>query len=337
MDNYAYLNARVSILAGNLLSETELHKFLEQDSLPALGDELNKLLNDENISINLIEQAWLIRTLEDFQVLLRPLSMAARNLLLYWFRKHDIANLKTILHGKIAGLDTDTISNQLLDLGLLSSLPIKQLLRSENIGELLRQLEHSSYSNISRQARRVLEKEHQLYSLDATIDRYYMLGFIQHVMALDVVQRKHILPLISIFVDRFNLLWLLRYRFAYNLSAAETYYLLIPASFRLNRALLQKLVELESLDEVIENLPEPFSKLLSGVESTFIADQKLIQELRKVADVTLKLHSFTLAKVFAYILLREMEMHKIMAILKGKKLALNKDIMLEIAEYSYVV
>ncbi len=337
MDNYAYLNARVSILASNLLSETELHRFLTQDSLPMLGDELNKLLNDDKISINLIEQAWLIRTLEDFQVLLRPLSTVARNLLLYWFRKHDIANLKTILHGKIAGLDADIISKQLLDLGPLSALPIKQLLRSENIGELLRQLEHSSHSNIARQARRVFEKEHQLYSLDATIDRHYMLGFIQHVMALDAVQRKHILPLIGIFVDRFNLLWLLRYRFAYGLSAAETYYLLIPASFRLNRVLLQKLVELESLTEVIEHLPEPFYGLLAGVENAFMVDQKLIQELRKVANITIKLHSFTLAKVFAYILLREMEMHKIMAILKGKKLALNKDVILEMAEYSYVV
>ncbi|HHB92035.1 MAG TPA: hypothetical protein ENK59_02335 [Thioploca sp.] len=337
MDNYAYLNARVSILASNLLSEIELSKFLEQDSLPMLDDELNKLLNDEKLSITLIEQTWLIKTLADFQVLLRPLSMTARNLLLYWFRKYDIANLKTILHGKITGLDANAISRKLLDLGSLTSLPVKQLLRSENIGELLRQLEHSSYSNIARQARRVLEKEHQLYSLDATIDRYYMLGFIQHVMALDTVQRKHILPLINIFIDRFNLLWLLRYRFAYNLSAAETYYLLIPASFRLNSTLLQKLVELDSLVEVIENLPEPFYRLLAGVENTFAADQKLIQELRKVADITLKLHSFTLAKVFAYILLREMEIHKIMAILKAKKLALNKDIISEIAEYSYVI
>ena len=34
-------------------------------------------------------------------------------------------------------------------------------------------------------------------------------------------------------VDRVNLVWLLRYRFAYNLSPAQAYYLLIPASHRL--------------------------------------------------------------------------------------------------------
>ncbi|MDM8567133.1 V-type ATPase subunit [Candidatus Halobeggiatoa sp. HSG11] len=334
MDNYAYLNARVSILASNLLSETELTNLLEQDSFSLQNDELDKLLNDDKVSSNLIEQAWLMRTLADFQVLLRPLSMIERNLLLYWFRKCDIANLKAIVRGKIAGLDIEAISQQLLDLGPLTALPIEQLLHSEDVGELLRRLEHSPYSNIARQTRRVFEKEHQLYSLDAAIDRHYMLGFIRHIMALDAVQRRHILPLVSIFVDRFNLLWLLRYRFAYNLSAAETYYLLIPTPFRLNRTLLQKLVELDSLTEVLEHLPEPFYSLLSEVETTFVIDQKLIKEVHKVAEVTLKLHSFTLAKVFAYILLRETEMRRVMAILKGKRLNLNKDIILKAAEYS---
>ncbi len=164
-----------------------------------------------------------------------------------------------------------------------------------------------------------------------------MLGFIRQVMDLNNVQRKHILPLTSIFIDRFNLLWLLRYRFAYNLSAAETYYLLIPTSFWLNRTLLQKLVELDSLEEVLEHLPEPFYSLLAGAESTFVIDQRLIKEIRKVAEITIKLHSFTLAKVFAYILLREMEMRRVMAIVKGKRLNLNKKIILEVAEYAPVI
>jgi len=133
------------------------------------------------------------------------------------------------------------------------------------------------------------------------------------------------------------LLWLLRYRFAYNLSAAETYYLLIPTSFRLNRTRLQKLVELESLGEVLENLPEPFYSLLSEAESAFIVDQRLSKEVHKTAEITIKLHSFTLAKVFAYILLREMEMRRVMAILKGKRLNLNKAVILEVAEYSPVI
>jgi V/A-type H+-transporting ATPase subunit C len=334
MIDYAYLNARVSILAGRLLSETRLTALLNQPLGSTKGEDYEDLLNDSTLDQNLIEQAWLMRMLADFQVLVRPLSGAARNLLMYWFRKCDIANLKTIVRGKIAGLDADAIRAQLLELGQLSALPIEQLLRTEDIGELLRRLENSPYGNIARQARHLFEKEHQLYSLDAAIDRHYLLGFVQRVRALDSTQRKHFAPLISIFMDRFNLLWLLRYRFAYKLSAAETYYLLVPTDYRLNRTNLPHLVELNSLQEVLEHLPEPFYSLLADADNAFAVDKRLTRKTRHVAELTLKLQNFTLAKAFAYVLLREMEMRRVMAILKGKKLGLNKNIVSSAAEYS---
>ena len=334
MINYAYLNARVSILAERLLSEKCLIGLLNQPLNTVLaksGTEwgnLEDLFSDSRVDPIKIEQAWLMRMLADFKILVRPLSGEDRELLMYWFHKRDIANLKTLVRGKIAGLDANAISAQLLELGALTALPIKQLLRTEDVGELLRHLENSPYGHIANQARRVFEREHQLYSLDAAIDRHYLLGFVQRVRTLDDKQRLYLSPLISILMDRFNLLWLLRYRFAYNLSAAETYYLLVPTPYRLNRSLLQNLVELNSLQEVLEHLPEPLYSLLSGTDNTFAVDQLLIREMRRVAELTLKLRSFTLAKVFAYILLREMEMRRVMAIIKGKRLNLKpKDIL----------
>lgn len=324
--DYAYLNARVSIFAGHLLSEKSLTELCNQPlSTTVLAKsggwgELGDFLNDSTVDHTLIEQTWLMHMLADFKVLIRSLSGTARELLMYWFHKHDIANLKTIVRGKIAGLDANTISAQLLEFGTLSALPIEQLLRTEDVGELLRRLENSPYGGIARQARRVFEKEHQLYSLDAAIDRHYLLGFVQRVRALD--RKQQLSPLVGIVMDRFNLLWLLRYRFAYHLSAAETYYLLVPTPYRLNRTRLQSLVELNSLSEVLENLQEPFYSLLQEANNVFIVDQRLIKETQRIAELTIKLRSFTLAKVFAYVLLREMEMQRVMAIVKAKRLNL---------------
>jgi len=340
MNNYAYLNARVSILASYLLSETRLIALLNQplgSFKEDLGNDLEDLFTEKTVDHNLIEQAWLMKMLADFQVLVRPLAGPARELLMYWFHKGDIANLKTIVRGKIAGLSADEISAQLLELGALTALPLEQLLRTEDVSELLRRLEPSRYGTLARAARRVFEKDHQLYSLDAAIDRHYLLGFVQRVKALDTLQRQHLAPLIGMFMDRYNLLWLLRYRFAYHLSAAETYYLLVPTSYRLNRSRLQQLVEFNSLPEVIAHLPEPLKNLLDETESTFTVDQQLTKETRRIAQSTLSLHSFTLAKAFAYILLREMEMRRVMAILKGKRLNLNKKLISVAAESSSVL
>jgi len=336
MNNYAYLNARVNILAGQLLSETRLTELLNQP----LGQQhfgnpsLDELLNDTTIDPSVIEHTWLMHLLTDFQLLIRPLSGTARELLKYWIHKCEMANLKTIVRGKIKGLDAQTITAQLIELGPLATLPTEQLLHTEEIGELLRRLHNTPYSTIARAARRVFEQEHQLYSLDAAIDRYYLLGIVQRVRALDTKQRQHLLPLISIFMDRFNLLWLLRYRFAYGLSAAETYYLLVPTSYKLNRNRLQQLVELNTFSEVIAQLPKPLNQLLAEADNTFHVDQHLIHEIRRIAQTILTLQNFTLAKIFAYMLLREMEMRRVMTIIKGKRLNLDNQTISLAGEYS---
>jgi len=328
INQYAYLNARVSILAERLIPETQLMALLNQplNSKSSIGGDLQELLNGKQAHHTQIEQAWLIRMLADFQVIVRPLSGKVRELFMYWLHKRDIANLKTIIRGKIAKLDTTAISEQLLELGKLSALPIEELLHTEDIGELLRQLEKTPYASIARQARRVYEKEHKIYSLDAAIDRHYLLGFVQRVEALESREQQHFFPLIRILMDRFNLIWLLRYRFAYQLSAAETYYLLVPQSSQLNRRLLQTLVELNSLPEVLAHLPKPLYTLLLDAEDSLTVEKRLIMEIQRIAQLTL--HQFSLAKAFAYVLLREIEMRRVMAVVKGKQLNLNHEIIL---------
>jgi len=322
---YAYLNARVSALAARLLPESRFHDLLNQE----LGrqrtgvSELDDLLNDPNVDPVFIEHAWFMHIVDDFKVLSRPLKGAAHDLLMYWFHKCEVNNVKIIVRGKLGGLETNAIAAQLIDLGALATLNTDRLLRSEDVNELLRQLENTPYSTIARQSRRMFEQHQNLHSLDAAIDRHYLLGFEARVNALNSTQRKYMQPLASIMMDRFNLLWLLRYRLAYGLSPAETYYLLVPTSYKINRALLRQLVEFDKLEQVINALPEPYHTLLANVDSTFEVEYRLSAELLRVANYTLRWHSFTLAKAFAYVLLREVEMRRVLAIAKGKRLKLD--------------
>ena len=48
-----------------------------------------------------------------------------------------------------------------------------------------------------------------------------------------------------------NLVWLLRYRYAYNLPPAQAYYLLIPASHRLLPPHMQQLAQRASFEDAI--------------------------------------------------------------------------------------
>lgn len=321
---YAYLNTRVSLLATQLLSEDKLAELLTQplEQQRTGIAHLDDLLNNNHLSPNAIEQAWLMDLLADFKILVRSLNGVDKELLTYWFRKYEITNLKTIVRGKLAGLSATAIAAQLIEVGPIATLPVDELLRTEDVGELLRRLDNSPYGNIARHARRVFELDHQLYSLDAALDRNYLIELEKHVHALETRQQNDLAPLIGISMDRFNLLWLLRYRFAYHLSAAETYYLLLPTAYQLRLTHLLALVELNSLQEVLTHLPPTLRNLLVDADSVPAVENRLNAQIRRVAEQTLQWHSFSLAKVIAYMTLRELEMHRVLAILKGKRLGL---------------
>jgi V/A-type H+-transporting ATPase subunit C len=321
---YAYLNARVAVLATRLLSENQLYELFHANAGQIQGNlhSLDEWLSDNSLDFNLLEQAWFLKMLDDFKVLIRPLATADRELLLYWLRKTELANLKTILRGKLAGLSAEKISSQLLELGKLASLPLEQLLNTEDVSELLRHLENSPYGTIARQSRRVFEEHHDLHALDSAIDRHYLLGLVAKLKTLESRSHKALLPLVGAWVDQFNLLWLLRYRFSYQLSAAETFYLLIPTSYHLNREVLLRLVELNSLEEVLAQLPEPLHSLLAEADSIFNVEQRLLENIKQIAEHSLHWENFSIAKALAYFFLRELEMCRVLAIVKGKRLQL---------------
>ncbi|MDY6994270.1 MAG: V-type ATPase subunit, partial [Pseudomonadota bacterium] len=137
MNHYAYLNARISVLSSRLFSaqhfEQLLEQPLEQITLLPQNEEhnFNDLLTETDTAV--IEKAWLMHMLTDFQVLIRSLGGIERDILMYWFQKCDIANLKTIVRGKMAGLNTEAIKERLLAVAPLTTLPVEQLLTTEDV------------------------------------------------------------------------------------------------------------------------------------------------------------------------------------------------------------
>ncbi|MEZ5671981.1 MAG: V-type ATPase subunit [Thiotrichaceae bacterium] len=332
---YAYLNARVSALSQTLISHEQLTDLLQQPvgQLHLGMPNFDEVLNDATLDLTRLEQLWFNNLINEFSILIRPLFGKARDFLIYWLHKAEVNNLKVIVRGKLSSLSVESISKQITHLGNLASLPFEQLIRAEDINELLRQLDNTAYITITRQARRSFEQQQQLYVLDAAIDRYYLQALTRQMDALPAVQREYLLPLLTSLLNKFNILWLLRYRFSYNLSAAETYYLLIPSNYGISRTQLQNLAELSNLTDVIAQLPESIKLIIAEASSIFEIEQQLNRAVERCARKTLRRQNFTLAKVFAYILLRELEMRRVLAIIQGKRLQLPPELIVSTLDF----
>ncbi len=324
---YAYLNARVSVFSERLLGLEETQALIAGHATPsaAIPAELREDATGTRLADDL-DQQHISVLLRELAVLIRPLSGPARDLLSYWAHRFELSNLKVIIRGKMAGQPQPAIQQDLLDMGSLARLPTTELLQTDSLEELLRRLDQTAYAGIADQARQLLERGEALFALDAAIDRRYFAGLARRGNEPGTGAGRLLRAIIGSVIDRVNVVWLLRYRFAYNLPPAQAYYLLIPAGYRLNARQLQQLAQRASFEDVIANLPEPFAHLLAGTRNNTEVTLRLEFETWRIAGDVLYHSSFNVARALAYIVLRERDLRRWRAIVRGRKLPVAPDV-----------
>lgn len=319
---YAYLHTRTSIYAGQLLDPVRLDALIdrprddEAHGLAAPDADMAQYSGD-------LDQSNVTILLGELAVLARPLSGAPRDLLGFWAHRFELGNLKTIIRGRMANQPQAAIEAQLQDMGSFTSLPIAELLQSDTPAELLRRLERTPYAEIAQQARHLLEHGEALFALDAALDRRYFAGLARRGTAIGGASGQMLRELIGSIIDRVNLVWLLRYRHAYHLSPAQAYYLLIPASRRLLPQQLQQLAQCASFEEATSSLPAPFDRMLAGARNTTEVTLKLEFETWRFAANILRHSSFNVARALAYMVLRERDLRRLRAIVRGRDMQLD--------------
>ncbi|MES9946705.1 MAG: V-type ATPase subunit [Candidatus Thiodiazotropha sp.] len=329
----AYLKTRVGVLSARLLDNTQIER-LKQMSLRQLGESFDlQPIFEESIhnrqKIRLVEQALLQRLMRELSILLRPLSGRSRGLMLYWPRKFELYNLKTLIRGKLNSLGMEEIRDNLFEMPENIRLPHESLLQAENVLEMLRQLDQGPYALIARQARSVYQEQHENFSLDAAIDRLYYTGMLRHANITDSIDKRGLKKVIGVMVDRQNILWLLRYRLVYRFVPSEAYYLLIPYGGRIQREKLMELANLDGLETIIDHLPAPFKAILADANNITQVRQRLDHT---VSDELRKLMHYSpdaVVSALSYLIIRDMDLMKLYAIIQGKLLQMDGDIMNE--------
>ncbi len=321
---FAYINTRISTMVERLISPALFNELIDQPGAAGMAalEQLNLTVPDTSAAL---EQLLLTRLLDDFQILTRPIIGPERDFLEYLVRWFELTNLKVIIRGKYSGEPDHSIREKLMDIGPFAILPTDELLRTEDPAEMLRRLETTPFSDFVRQARKAFAERQDLFALDASLDHRFFCGLRRRAGAVAEGERAAVRDIMQALLDRFNLLWLLRYRFSYHLSPAETYYLLVPTGHDLDSDKLFALSQLSSFSEVIMALPQRLGKMLLGVKTFTEVENCLVQHTERVARRHLGDIRHAIARAFAYLLLREIEMGRLLAILNGKRLGFHHD------------
>lgn len=322
----AYLNTRVSLFASRLLSPAQFAELVNcpdadvSTCLAAHGLDYLTTQRMDGVSINQRISAALLR---EITILIRPLRGAPRSFLEYWTRRYEISNLKTLIRGKLAHKRPAEISTSLLDAGEFTRLPIEDLLHAEDLTELLNRLEHSAYADLARSARQTVEKHKDPFMLDAMLDKCYFEGLLSLSKTVEKQEGENFRRLVGDMIDRTNLMWLVRYRFTYNLPPAQAYYLLIASSYRLPADVLKNLARQTELSRFIEALPAYWQKQLDNTADPIEVHAALEEGSIALSRRVLGHSTSAVTRAFSYVLLRERCLHRVLAVLRGRSLSLD--------------
>jgi V/A-type H+-transporting ATPase subunit C len=326
----AYLNTRVSLFSNRLWPPGAFDKLSGQPSEQVkrtLSEKgLGFLVPGQSAADTLSLEAQITMTLlDEARILLRPLQGASRQFLAYWLERFEISNIKTIIRAKLAQEKAASITPRLADLGPFARLDLATLVHVEDVDELLYRLETGPYSVIARNGRNAFEDSRDPFMLDATLDRTYYEVLARMGRTQETDAGKPFQELMAGLIDPVNLVWLLRYRFNYNLPPAQVYYLLPGNGYRISDTLLKDLVSQHNLEAVIEALPPGIKKAIGAAQSIPAISMQLEQDAARTARRIIAGRAHVLARCFAYLILRERDLRRARAISRGYHLGLGKD------------
>jgi V/A-type H+-transporting ATPase subunit C len=327
---YAYLNTRVSILAEQLLNHEQRQQLMEpeatqmDDLLQLSGVTLGEQAN--SLDSSSLEQLLLDILVRETGILTRSMDTPGKAFIRHWIRRFELVNLKLLLRSKFTQLPAKDLRSRLIDLGPLNGVPIDKLLATEDVAEFLRQLESTHYKSMAIQARQVYQEKQSLFDVESVLDSHYYQVLHRLGNALAGEHKRATRQLLGVLLDQVNLSWMLRLRFSYKLGSPHVYFLLAPGGHNLGMPVLLKLAQLENLEQVLQNIPEPLATRLSGATSIGSVESSMTELTRHTARHLLRTTNFNLGRAFAYLYLREQQLQLIHTALKGRLLSLDHDL-----------
>ncbi|MCW8932664.1 MAG: V-type ATPase subunit [Gammaproteobacteria bacterium] len=338
----SYSQTLVSLYSGCFLTHEDFDILIKNDC----SDDVNLVLSKAGLSHIIsesntidvcsynsekLESLFLSEFINQSINVVRSFSGTEHDLLFYWLRQIEICNIKTILRGKAMHRSNQAIEAELFDLGPYTTLPIDALIQTEDVAEVLRCLDNTFYASLAFYTLKQYEQHNQIFSLETSVDQQFFIGLVRRLNMLQSNDKSQLHPLLGRIIDQMNLVRLLRYRINYKLSPSHTYFLLSSGGYRLKQQDLLNLVKLKKIDNLLTELP---ATLATRLHSLLDGKQQSIQSINSVmesevidfAQYFLRVESFCLTSVFAFLIIRRYQLSLVHAILKGKAMNVNEQL-----------
>jgi len=214
--HYAYLQTMIMIFSKRLLNYAEFSNLVRQpfeEILPALNnkglDNIIKNLTQSHFKLlpaGNMDSLFLSVLMDDSRSIIRALSGYERDIFIYWIRRFELKNIKTIIRGKSLQHSKEDLLSELTPLGQFAVLPIDELLNADNIPEILSLLEKTPFASIARYGSKSFEQKQDVFTIETAINHQFFTGLNDQLKDLSDEEQSLLQPLLGRIIDQTNLM-----------------------------------------------------------------------------------------------------------------------------------
>ena len=337
---YAAAGAQIHALSSRLL-DTAAWRDLQ--TAKGLGETLNRLRMTAYVdlvpddgqlgSLELVESRLSGRSAANVRRAMTFLDSGARNLLSVWFRHYELENIKALFRAIDQGMDADVIRRFLVPLGDYTSLPWEALIHETSVSALIERFTHTHYINPLRAAYRMYERDRSMFPIEVALDIRYYRDVAAAMDHLNGAERAAAVRIVGIRLDMLNILWALRYRIYYRLSAEEIVNYTLWHTVHTDVDMIREIALGADPRDIVERIWGPSAIDLAELadfgsnEARLLPRMELLLERywRQLALREMWSSSLHLGAVLGYVIVQEIEVLDLISLLEAKGMGWNSE------------
>ncbi len=334
--NYAYTVARVKAKKSQLFKDDAYSKMLMM-SLPEISRFISESGYSKEITelagrfegIDLIEHATYRNMAGYFREILDASTGELHDMLTAALQKWDIWNLKVIVRGKSFGVDADSIREDLVPAGELTSQALEKLIALETVEEVIEAYCKATDTVIPPEILNAHKADGNLTDIEDFLDKDYYRRLLESIdpsskptkLFQDYIRNE---------IDVVNLETILKLKME-GIYGEEASRFVIPGGKEVDRKLAAQLVSAATMEEVMGDMSKLsfYEDIKEALEDTSSL-RDLVAGLKKVhisqAKTFSHLHPLSIIPIIDFMIHKEIEVNNIRTVARGLDSGLDRDV-----------
>ena len=332
--NYSAIAAKLKAIEGTRLTETDFDELLSKSSVyevysalvshTGYKDVLSELPKEQVHRIE-IEKRLRHEMLREYGRIYKFMDINQKRMFEYWFTRREIEFLKRGIRHLYNHETSEWIEDEdefeeffrhhtKLDCEMIAS--------AASIDRLIEACRNTPYAGILMRSQNI---NADYFSTSMMLDKFYYTSVWKAKdKYLDRRNQRLFSDIFGMEIDMNNIMWIYRGKKYFNM-APETIVTLIPHRFRISEDTLKQLISAETAEQVVAITERtPYKGLFNGTDDGFFPEENVNRIYRKKARYILENEPESMAAVYSYFDLKEIEIYNITTIIESIRYSLDK-------------